>query len=337
MLPHGDDYDILISYIAAVVQYPGVKFQWCPVVQGAEGNGKTWILKVMEYAVGEKYCHRPNSKQLSEQGLKFTGWLAEKILIGIDEIRISNRHATIDSMKPLITNDRIEIERKGVDQYNGINVANIMMFTNHKDAVMVNNDGRRYAVFYTAQQSAKEIIDAGMTTEYLADLWDWSKGENAYAGQIPGWAIMNHFLRTYPIPDKYNPARGCNRAPKTSSMTEAISISMGGIEQAITEAIDSGDQGFLGGFVSSTLLTEMLAGKGSRMSISPHRQKEIMRSLGYVTHPLLPGGRVHNAVAPEGKKSILYIKEGHEALLVSNPAEVGRMYTKAQLPPVAGI
>jgi hypothetical protein len=240
-------------------------------------------------------------------------------------------------MKPLITNDRIEIERKGVDQYNGINVANIMMFTNHKDAVMVNNDGRRYAVFYTAQQSAKEILDAGMTPEYLADLWDWSNGIRAYEGQIPGWAIMNHFLRTYQIPDKYNPAKGCNRAPKTSSMVEAISISMGGIEQTIMEAVESGEPGFMGGFVSSTMLTDLLAGKGSRMSVSPHRQKEIMRALGYVTHPLLPNGRVHNSVSPEGKKSILYIKEGHEALLVTNPAEVGRMYSKANMAPVPGL
>jgi hypothetical protein len=120
-------------------------------------------------------------------------------------------------------------------------------------------------------------------------------------------------------------------------MTEAISISMGGIEQTINEAIESGEPGFMGGFVSSTMLTDLLAGKGSRMSISPHRQREIMRSLGYVTHPALPNGRVHNAVSPEGKKSILYIKEGHEALLVSNPAEIGRMYSKANSPLIPGL
>jgi len=40
ILPKGDDAIILLSYMAAVVQYPGVKFRWAPFVQGTQGNGK---------------------------------------------------------------------------------------------------------------------------------------------------------------------------------------------------------------------------------------------------------------------------------------------------------
>src|SRR5690606_20264859 len=40
MLPDEGDRRILLSWMAAAVQNPGVKFQWWPIIQGCEGNGK---------------------------------------------------------------------------------------------------------------------------------------------------------------------------------------------------------------------------------------------------------------------------------------------------------
>ncbi len=41
VLPNERDAKILLSYMSACVQHQGVKFQWAPVLQGAEGNGKS--------------------------------------------------------------------------------------------------------------------------------------------------------------------------------------------------------------------------------------------------------------------------------------------------------
>ena len=55
LLPVERDATILLSYMAAVVQYKGIKFQWCPFIQGVEGNGKSLFSRCVDYAVGDKY------------------------------------------------------------------------------------------------------------------------------------------------------------------------------------------------------------------------------------------------------------------------------------------
>src|SRR3546814_14920575 len=86
MLPNDRDRLILTSYLAAIIQHKGFKFQWAPLIQGTEGNGKGVILKSMEYAVGKDYTHKPSAKELGASGSKFTCWIANKLLIIVDEI-----------------------------------------------------------------------------------------------------------------------------------------------------------------------------------------------------------------------------------------------------------
>ncbi|MCD6160928.1 MAG: hypothetical protein J7K40_00755, partial [candidate division Zixibacteria bacterium] len=62
MLPEKHDRGILLAYLAACVQYPGAKFQWAPLLQGVEGNGKSFIGACLTHAVGEKYTHSLDPK-----------------------------------------------------------------------------------------------------------------------------------------------------------------------------------------------------------------------------------------------------------------------------------
>src|SRR3546814_15462210 len=68
MLPNDRDRLILTSYLAAIIQHKGFKFQWAPLIHGTEGNGKGVILTSMEYAVGKAYTHKPSDKALGESG-----------------------------------------------------------------------------------------------------------------------------------------------------------------------------------------------------------------------------------------------------------------------------
>jgi hypothetical protein len=45
LLPDERDRSILLAYMAASIQHKGVKFQWAPLIQGAEGNGKTLLTR----------------------------------------------------------------------------------------------------------------------------------------------------------------------------------------------------------------------------------------------------------------------------------------------------
>jgi len=57
ILPDRQDQNILLAYMAACVQHKGVKFQWCPLLQGTEGNGKTLFTRCVAYAIGKRYTH----------------------------------------------------------------------------------------------------------------------------------------------------------------------------------------------------------------------------------------------------------------------------------------
>ena len=323
VLPEQRDRDILLAYMAACIQHAGVKFQWAPLLQGCEGNGKTLFINCITHAVGNRYTHLPNASDLGGNGSKFNSWIQGKLFIGVEEIYVSDRREVSDALKPLITNSRVEIQGKGQDQITGDNRANFIMCSNHKDAILKTRSDRRYCVFYTAQQDDKDLVRDGMNNGYFPDLYKWLRAE--------GYAIINDYLRSYAIPDALNPATSCHRAPATSSTDEAISVSLGGVEQEIGEAIDEGRPGFAGGWVSSMALDRLIKDRRDDKRITPNRRKGLLTGLGYVLHPVLTGGRVNSVVAQEGGKPRLYVKS--ESILAKNitsAAEVFRLYCEAQ-------
>lgn len=324
LLPNERDRQIMLAYLAAMVQHVGVKFQWCTVLQGAEGNGKSLLSAVMEHALGARYSHKPNASDLGGNGGKFTAWLRGRLLISIEEIKTENKRELLEILKPLITNDRVEIQGKGQDQVTGDNRANFLMFTNYKDAIPVSIDKRRYAVFYSAQQDGTDWIERdGMGGDYFPRLYGWLR--------TGGYAHVAHYLATYPIPAELNPATRLMRAPNTSSTAEAVEVSMGVVEQEIRELIESGDTpGLRGGWVSSMVLGRAMAQSNIRR-LSPAKLTEALRALGYIHHPALPGGRVHNIVPiPDAGKPRLYLKVGHLSLNEHRPIEIARQYIQSQ-------
>lgn len=316
LLPDDHDREVLTSYLAAMIQYPGIKFRWAPVVQGTKGNGKTIISTCIEYALGMKYCHRPNAADISS---KFTGWMANKLCVSVSEIATHDKREVLEFLKTLISDDLVEIQKKGNDQYTGENTANFLMFVNPKNAIPVDDDERRYAILFTAQQSAADIRRDGMGGDYFPNLIKWMK-----AG---GYAHIAHYLSTYPIPDHLNPATECHRAPRTTSTSEAITASLGMLEQEILEAIECGEMGFRGGVVSSI----MLAKRFEKRNASHNRLRDALHHLGYVKHPALPDGRVTQVVhMPDNGRPRLFVRAGSaEAAL--DAASVVATYIKAQL------
>jgi hypothetical protein len=323
LIPNKGDRDVILAYMAALVQNPGVKFQWCPIIQGAEGNGKTVLSRVVERAIGSRYTHYPNAADLAGGGLKFNGWIEGRLFIGLEEIFVSDRRELTEPLKVYITNDRIEIQYKGRDQYTGDNLANFMMFSNHKDCMRMTYDTRRYFMVFSGQQSVKDLMSCGMGAEYFKRLYDWLKFEN-------GYAIVAEYLMTYQIPDILNPAGKCQRAPQSSSIHEAVESSRGIVEQNLIEYIEEEKPGFRGGYVSSKAFEDLLVTIRYDSRISPYRRKQILEEMGYERHPWLRNGRVDNPVLAEGKKIILYTNHDLSGLTRMSPSWVKEDYERKQ-------
>jgi hypothetical protein len=333
LLPDERDRRILLTYIAALVQNPGRKFQWWPVLQGTEGNGKTAIVSAITYAVGSRYTHCPNVDEISKSGNKFNGWIRGRLFVGMEEVYVANRRDFLEAFKTTVTNDRLPIESKGVDQIMGDNRANGIMCTNHKEGVPITIDGRRYCVFFTAQQSKADRVRDGMGGRYFPDLYDWLNGRGEYAsmGENYGFKVVNHYLKTYELCEEFNPAGACQEAPVTSSTKDAVQASLGGVEQEILEAIAEGRPGFANGWVSSVAVERLLDGMRMARSIAHNKRRELLQSLGYDWHPALRDGRVNNPIPmDENKKPRLFIKVGHVNANIASPADVAKTYQDDQ-------
>lgn len=331
MLPNERDRAILLNWMARVVQTPGRKLQWWPVIQGVQGNGKTTLINIVAYAIGEDYTHMVNVDAMAKTGGQFNSWLYRKLFVALEEIKVSDRREFLEILKPIVTAERLALEGKGANQFTGDNRANGMITTNYQDGMPVDDKERRYGMFFTAQQAETDLARDGMTDAYFSNLRDWWRGEGAYAahGSNYGLAVVAGFLRSFPIEAELDPAKH-SRAPETSSTRAAVAASRGRVEQEVLEAIEEGRPGFCGGWVSSKYLDALI--DQMRAGVPRSKRRALMQSLGYDWHPALHDGRVNDTVMPDAAKPKLYLKHGHLALNVTSPAEIARLYSKAQAP-----
>lgn len=318
LLPNDLDQQIILSYMAACVQYKGRKFRWAPLLQGVEGNGKTLLTHCVAEAIGRRYVHWPKASKLAKE---FNAWMVGKILYAVEDIYVpGERREIIEELKPMITGDQLEIEAKGVDQVSTEICGNFMFNSNHRDAIQKTKNDRRFCVLFTAQQAFEDLRRDGMTVEYFVPLYQWLK--------TGGYAIVTEFLHTYEIPAKLNPAGDCQRAPLSSTTGEAISASTGGVEQEIEEAISQGLPGFCGGWVSSHQLEKLLERLGRVRGITHLRRKEMLESLGYRWHPALKEGRTNNPVLPDQTKPRLYVHDSNIARQITDPTAAAKEYER---------
>ena len=326
LLPNDRDREILISYLAACIQYKGYKFKWAPLIQGVQGNGKSLFTLVVAKAIGKRYTHMADASDIDNS---FNGWLDGRLLIGVEDIFVAeHKNSVLETLKPMITGgDGIQIQRKGEDQSTKEICCNFIFNSNHKDAIRLTHNDRRFCVFYTQQQTVNDLKTQGMDEDYFYNLYEWLR-----AG---GYANVHHYLANYQIQDQYNPTTQCQRAPTTTSTDEAVYNSLGAMEQEVMDAVEEGRTGFAGGWISSRQLDGLIDKMRKTNAIPRRKRLEMMEALGYVRHPGLKNGRVNNVIIQEGGKPVLYIKAGHIHANLTQPTEIVKQYLAAQGDPTA--
>lgn len=319
VLPDARDRQILLNYMAACVQHIGTKFQWAPLIQGVEGNGKTLFTRCVAAAIGERYTHFPPASELGE---KFNSWLFNKLFIGVEDIYVPDkRREVIEILKPMITSENLARRAMQTDQEMYNVVANFIFNSNHRNAVPKTANERRFCILFCAQQNIEDIRRDGMDDKYFSELYRWLRSE--------GYAIVSELLYTMPIDPELNPAGTCQRAPKSSTTEQAIAASMGSIEQEIQEHVAQGQPGFRGGWISSIMLGRMLEKLGADKRMTHSNRVEILERLGYIKHPGLIDGRVNNPVSPDGGKPRLFVLKHGGNSAIRGATEIAKAYEVA--------
>lgn len=259
VLPNPDDQRILLEFLAHNARYPGHKIPWAPLIQSVEGVGKNVFKQVIRHAIDKQYFYQPKAKQLNDSGSKFNGWMDGRLFFLVDEIKTDDKRDMVETLKPFITETELEIEGKGVNQRMADTPSNWMFFSNHKDAIPITANGRRFAIFYSPIQTLDDLRSRGMDDAYFNDLYAWL-GDHQNGHHKTGLKIVANYLLTYPIERGALPTR----APATGSTAEALIESRGWLEQLIAEAVEDGLPGFRGGWISTAAVAALLLKRGNK-------------------------------------------------------------------------
>ena len=283
--------DMLLDWCAHNVQFPGKKIRWAPVIKGIEGDGKSFIGRMMRGALGMPNVRDVSSKVLSTD---FNAWAHGACVVVLEEIRLAghNRHDILNALKPNITNDTVPIHAKGKDEINVVNTVNYIAFTNFADALPLTDTDRRYWVIFTPFETVAQFEMAlGMDSgDYFAALFD---GIEAHRGEIRKWFLERE------ISPKFE-ANG--RAPMTDEKRSMIAMSVSQEEDALAIAIEKGGVGVTDTVLVVSNLRELARSIDPDANVDQRTVQRLLQKMGWRNY--------HNYIKWRSEKVRVWFRPG---------------------------
>ena len=206
-----DEANILLDWMAYGVQNKGKKILWVPLIQSAEGLGKSIIGELLI-----NHCYGNTNSGTADPEMVTGGqsaWATDRMLRVIEELRLSghNRYEIVDSLKTFITNSIVSRSEKYERTANVPNRCNFIAFTNHKDALPLSEDARRWWVVYSRQPSMQALEEhTGVRkSEYFAPLWELARSGSPYGAEFHKWMMERDISKFEPsfAPESIHKAR----------------------------------------------------------------------------------------------------------------------------------
>ncbi len=147
LFPDGEQGELLLDWLHYVVADVPVKVNFAPLIYGPiQGAGKSYIAEVVTRMLG-----KPNVGQAESDDLKkeYSGWAENRQLAVIEELMDVGRLEIGNRLKTMITNPDLRIRRMYRDAYTVPNRLNLLAFSNHPDALRLENRDRRWMVLHT--------------------------------------------------------------------------------------------------------------------------------------------------------------------------------------------
>lgn len=169
----GDEecFQYILKMLRNIVKFPNYKQKVAIVIQSSQGAGKGIITKFLrEFVIGNELTSCVSGLE-SITG-KFNSIIARKALVVVDELSSAKDcfHTNFDTLKNLITEDRIKVEPKGRDAINIHNYSSFILFTNHKMSFKLEKGDRRYFAIQASDRFVGNVeyfksLEKSMTKE----------------------------------------------------------------------------------------------------------------------------------------------------------------------------
>ncbi len=174
-------YNYMIGWMANAVQNPATPGQVAVVLRGGQGTGKGTFGKMFGKLFGTHYKYVSNPKHVTGQ---FNFMLQDAVLVFADECFAAHDKAAESALKSLITEDRIRVEPKGVDNMDARNCVHLIMATNSEWAISADLDDRRFFVLEVDDGKQTDISYFGAMHAQMDDF---------------GYEALMHFLTSYDL------------------------------------------------------------------------------------------------------------------------------------------
>lgn len=220
---------MFLDWLAYVVQNPGKRVNYAPLLQGVQGDGKSFFAFLLSAVMGQPNVRMGNAHILEGS---FTGWAEGQCVMAIEEIRLvgHNRYDVLNRVKPFITNDVVEIHPKGRNPYNVQNTTNYLLFTNYRDAMPLSMNERRFLVLFSRWQSSEDLRKfKDENPDYYFEL---------YGALIESAPALRYWMLKHEMSTTFNPQ---GDAPQTNAFHHMVSASQPPELRMIRELIDSGE------------------------------------------------------------------------------------------------
>lgn len=145
-------YDYLIGWIAMLIQHPEVKTTH-PMLIANQGAGKTSLIELFRRMLGDKKVFESSTPSRDVWG-NFNSRMKNAFLVNLSELSSKETKGFEDQFKALITDSPLNINEKGIAQYEIKSPAKYITTTNNQNPIKTTDDERRHGII----RSSDELI-----------------------------------------------------------------------------------------------------------------------------------------------------------------------------------
>lgn len=231
VLPREEDQATILDWMCHIVQRPGVKVQWAPVLfSETQGVGKDLLLRALEHAVGPHNMATIAPAQLDSEFNE--DWVRSQVVY-VNELSSYRKRDLVDRLKGLVasTAGDLSVNPKGRARYRVPNGHCWVFTTNKGDALALEAEDRRYAILHAREA---KLVDPLLGR--VLRFYDWEPGTKR--GTRHGLSLVGEWLRARAIGKTFS----TSQCPDSSEAKAAMmAATLPTVAAALLERLTSGD------------------------------------------------------------------------------------------------
>lgn len=144
-------YEWIMDWLADLYQDPANPKGCAIVMKGVEGSGKGTLVEAIGKTMGRHYKHLTQEEHLTG---RFSGHLQDALVIFADEVVYGGSKKHAGTLKALVSERNLTVERKGIDAYQYYNCAHLFIASNEDWFIPAGPESRRWMVIEASRAKA---------------------------------------------------------------------------------------------------------------------------------------------------------------------------------------